>query len=312
MPQGPTDLLAWATVAAFLAGAAVERYDEPLGRRLTAGAWVLFAAFWAVLVPHFAFEQQSVVEGVLSAAAVPLSLYVAYLLSRGRETLMVISRGVAVMGLVYLPFATLTWLSQPLIELVTRQVEWSIQLLGFEPEVVTRDGLRNVILYRNEDGTNLASVIVLACTGLGSMAIFAGLVAAVRAPLDRKVRALAVSIPVIWVLNVVRNVFITLAYGHQWLHVAPETVMALFGVDESESVRVSFIVADRIIAQSLSVVALVVIFWLVMRELPELKVVLGDVLYLVTGTEYALDDDDPPGGGVRADGGPARDADARR
>lgn len=311
MPQGPTDLLAWVTVAAFLAGAAIERYDEPLGRRLSAGAWVLFAAFWALLVPHFAFEQQSVVEGVLSAVAVPLSLYVAYLLARGRETLMVISRGVAVMGLVYLPVTTLTWLSQPLVELVTRQIEWSIQLLGYEPEVVTRDGTRNIFLYRNEAGVPVrSSEILLACTGLGSMAIFAGLVAAVRAPLDRKARALAVSIPVIWVLNIVRNVFITLAFGHQWLQVAPETVMALFREDRIDAV--SFLVADRIIAQSLSVVALVVIFWLVLRELPELKVVVADVLFMLTGTEYGLDDRDPPGGGVRADGGPDRDADAGR
>lgn len=301
MPQGPTDLLAWLTVAAFLVGVLAHRYDERLGRTLTAGAWGLFAVFWAVLVPHFAFEQQSIIEGVLSAAAVPASAYVGYLLFRGRATLMTLSRGVAVMGLIYLPATTLTWISEPLIETVTRQIEWTIQLLGYSPEVVTNDaGVRNVFLYRNEAGVPIrSSEILLACTGLGSMVIFVGLVAAVRAPFDRKLRALAVSLPVIWVLNIVRNAFITLAYGHQWFQVAPELVMTLFG--ESQRELVSFLVADRIIAQSLSVVALVVILWLVLRELPELRVVVEDVLYLLTGSEYDLGDEPPPGGAV-ADG----------
>lgn len=302
MPQGPTELLAWLAVGSFLAGALLERRHERVGRALTAGAWAIFAIFWAILIPHFAFEQQSIIEGVLSAAAVPASLYVGYLLIRGRETLMILSRGVAVMGLIYLPATTLSAISVPLMETVTRQSEWLIQLLGFEPEVVTREGVRNIFVYRNENGTIVrSSEVLLSCTGLGSMAIFAGLVAAVRAPLRRKFRALAIAIPLIWGLNIIRNVFITLSFGNQWFQVAPEAVMMLFG--ESRPQLVSFLVADRIIAQSLSVVALVAILWLVLRELPELKTVVADVLYLLTGTEYDLDDGNPPPGGVRADGG---------
>lgn len=302
MPQGPTDVLAWLSVLAFLAGVLVERSDERWGRRLTAAAWGVFAVFWAVLVPHFAFEQQSIIEGILSAAAVPASAYVGYLLYRGRETLMILSRGVAVMGLIYLPATTVAFVAEPLVELVTQQIEWTVTQLGYQPEVVTQDGVRNVFLYRDEAGVPVrSSEILLACTGLGSMAIFVGLVAAVRAPLDRKLRALAVSVPVIWVLNIARNAFITLAYGHQWFQVRPELVMTLFG--ESQPELVSFLVADRIIAQSLSVVALVVILALVLRELPELKVVVEDVLYLVTGSDYDLGDGPPPRGGVRADGG---------
>jgi exosortase/archaeosortase len=51
---------------------------------------------------------------------------------------------------------------------------------------------------------------------------------------------------------------------------------------------VSYIWIDRIIAQSLSVVAMVLIFWLVLRELPEVIQPVEDVLYLLTGTEYDL------------------------
>jgi hypothetical protein len=48
---------------------------------------------------------------------------------------------------------------------------------------------------------------------------------------------------------------------------------------------VSHIVAEGIISQLLSVVALVAIAWFVMRELPELLVIVDDVAYMVTGEE---------------------------
>jgi archaeosortase A (PGF-CTERM-specific) len=118
------------------------------------------------------------------------------------------------------------------------------------------------------------------------MAIFGGLIGAVSAPWERKARALAVSIPVIYGLNLVRNVFISVGFGEQLFHVAPGVVVGAFGLEDP--VMVSYIVADRIIAQSLSVVALVLITWLVVRELPEVLVVVEDGLFLLTGREYDL------------------------
>lgn len=308
MPQGPTDLLAWVTIGLFAAGVLARRRDDRVARGVTAGAWVAFAVFWAVLVPHFAFDQQSIVEGVLSALAVPASAYTGYVLWRGRDSLFVLSKAVAVMGLVYLPATTVPWLSTFLVEVVTRQTEWGMNLLGYYPEVRTSEGVRNTFVFANEAGL-FSTHIVLACTGIGSMAIFVGLAAAVDASLRRKVRALALALPVIWVLNLVRNVFIALAHGRQWFaHPALEgPVMTVFG--ESNPELVSYLVADRVISQSLSVVALVIVLWLVVRELPELKAVVNDVLYLLTGSDYGLGDDGPPPrGGVRADGSGEREA----
>jgi archaeosortase A (PGF-CTERM-specific) len=134
------------------------------------------------------------------------------------------------------------------------------------------------------------------------MSIFAGLVLATAAPLGRKLRALAVSIPVIWVLNILRNVFIAITFGQQRLQVFPGVISSVFGLDPSQQAKVSYYVGDRIIAQSLSVVALVAITYLVVRELPEVLTVVEDLLYVVTGSEYDLVDalDVSP---VRADGG---------
>ncbi|WP_435197247.1 archaeosortase A [Natronomonas sp. EA1] len=312
MPQGPTDLLAWASVLAFVVGALVERYDARTGRTLTAGAWAVFAVFWLALVPHFAFEQRSIIEGVLSAVAVPASLYTGYLLYRGRDTLMVLSRGVAVMGLIYLPATTLAVLYEPLIETTTVQIVWAVERLGYDPQLVTGpEGLESRILFET-NGHLYAQDILLACTGLGSATIFIGLIAAVRAPLSRKLQALAVSVPVIWALNLVRNVFIALGQGKQWFTAdwMATVVYALFGNVDPRTV--SFYVADRIIAQSASVVALVAILFAVLRYLPELKVVVQDVLFLLTRQEHDLGEGrEPPRGGMRADGG-ARVEDGRR
>lgn len=300
MPQGPVDALAWLVVATFVIGVLIERRNRSFGRRMTALAWGVFAVFWLGLVPHFAFVQKSIIEGILSAAAVPLCLYVAYLLYRGRDSLFVASRAVAVMGVIYLPVTAFPWLYRPLVEATTRQIEFVIGALGYNPEVTTGEaGMRNRFVFRT-GGQIYVTSIVLACTGLGSMTIFGGLVAAVRAPLSRKVGALAVSVPIIWFLNLIRNVFIALAHGKQWFSgIFESQILFLFGSSNPE--MVSFFVADRLISQSLSVVAIVAIFWLVLRELPELGVLVEDILFVLTGSEYDADEL-LPRGRIRADG----------
>jgi len=294
------DPLAWLSVAAFVAAALAEWRDRDAARVLGAGAWVVFAVFWLALVPHYAFEQRSIIEAVLSAVAVPACLSTGLLLYRGRTSLLVLTRSVAVMGAIYLPFTTVPWLYGPLVEVTTRQIEWGIVHLGYAPGVTTGDlGLRNTFVFET-NGHTYVSHIVLACTGLGSITIFVGLVAAVRAPLHRKVRALAIAVPVIWTLNIARNVFIALAHGKQWFaDVAERAIFLLFGTSNPH--MVSFLWADRIVSQSLSVVALVAITWLVVREVPELSTVLEDVIFVATGTEYDLQRE--LGLGARADGG---------
>ncbi|MFC6836010.1 archaeosortase A [Halomarina ordinaria] len=279
-------------------------------RYLSVGAWVLFGVFWLTLVHHFAVTQRSIVEGIGAVVAVPGSLYAGYLLANGRDSLFVLSRAVAAMGLVVLPVESLFVVRAFLIETVTAQTAFLMELLGqtqpadFTVEsgtVVGREDLQSTFVFWDGDH-RITYTILLACTGVGSMSIFVGAIAAVRAPLSRKFKAFAVSIPVIYALNLVRNVFISLTFGQQRLHVFPDLVLSLFAAEDPY--RVSYFVADRILAQSLSVVALVAITYLVVRELPEVFVIIEDALFMLTGKEYELadsfDDDDrrrrPPRG----------------
>lgn len=313
---GPlTDALAVLVVAAFAVGAAVDALGRRgLARLLMIGAWSVFAVFWAVLVPHFLITKGSVVEGVLTLIAVPASAYVGLLLYRGRTSLITLSRAVAVMGIVYLPFQLVDPLARPLVAAAVGQVHWTMTVLGYDPtmvvgsEVGERLGIVNGFLFTT-GGHRYITEIVLACTGLGSIAIFAGLVAAVDAPIRRKVSALAIVVPIIYVLNVARVTFIALAHGNQWFRITSLAgpVAWLMGIPYEEALnRVSWYVADRIIAQSLSVLALVVVALLAVRVLPELVTLLEEAVYVITGREYDLSaamgaDRAAPDGGERLD-----------
>ncbi|WP_435116513.1 archaeosortase A [Halolamina sp. C58] len=307
-----TDVLAWIVVGAFALGAALEiltrresddgaldAVGDPLetARTVSASAWGLFALFWLLLFPHFAFVHRSYVEGVLALVAVPACLYAGYLLWTGRDTLFLLSRATAIMGLIYLPFETIPAVTvgglrvpaprEVLIEIVAAQTGFLMSLFGSNPELIAGpQGYQNTYEFVASDGQILQFSVVLACTGLGSIAIFAGLIAAVRAPLGRKLRALGVAVPIIYGLNLVRTTFIGIAFGEQLLHVFPNLVLTMFG--GSDPYRVSWYVSDRIISQLLAVVALVGVTYLVVRELPEILTIIEDVLFMVTGDEYDL------------------------
>lgn len=288
-----TDPLAWVLLALFGGGALAERRNRTAARYAVGLAWVLFAVFWLLLVPHFLFVQNSVVEGVLALVGIPACVYAGLLVVRGRDSLFVLSRAVAVMGVIYLPAETIPIVRQVFVEHVATQTELTMELLGYEPnrqpissQRPAYEGFDAAFRFETADPNHAGIVynIVMACTALGSHAIFAGCILAVRAPWRRKLKALAVAVPVIYVLNAIRTTFIGLAFGHQWFDgwYAPY-LMDLFGV--SDPYLVSHLVAESVVSQTLSVVALVVIAWFVIRELPELLVIVDDVAFIVTGEE---------------------------
>jgi archaeosortase A (PGF-CTERM-specific) len=306
-----SDPLAWLSVFAFSAGGVLSWRDSRFARPVTVVAWGVFAVFWLSVFHHFAFVQKSFIEGIGALVAIPASVYAGVLLTRGRESLFVLSRAIAAMGLIFFPFETIPALQEFLIETVTRQTALLMDFIGANPTIVsgatvpggTYPDYQSTFWFM-DGGHTITYTILIACTGIGSMAIFGGLIAATSAPLGRKLRALAVSIPVIYGLNLVRNVFIGLGFGLQKFHLFPDLVMTLFGT--ADPYKVSYFIVDRVLAQSLSVLALVGVTWVVVRELPEIMVVIEDVLFMATGTEYDLRS--ALGVGVRADGGTA-DAD---
>ncbi len=287
-----TDVLAWVVMALFVAGVIADRReDRELARRLTAGAWWLFAVFWFLLIQHFAFVHRSAIQTALVVVAVPACLYVGWRLLAGRDGLLTLSRAIAFMTIVYLPFETSELARGFLIETVAFQTATAIDILGVGGEIefvedpAADSTLMNTFWFPE---TGRASRVVFECTGIGAMAIFGGLIAAVDAPRRKKAIAAVVSISIIWVLNIFRNVFIALANGYQWFAISwlEGPVMFLFGI--SDPARVSFFVADRILAQGLAVFALVGLAWFVSRWVPELLDIGEELLSVLFGREIQL------------------------
>lgn len=259
-----------ATAAQFL----VDR--EWIRRQFDAVAWAAFAVFWANLIEHFLITQQSPLEGLLTILAVPLCLLIALRAWRNQPlvedadlSVGMLTRAVTVMALLYYPVSGMPAVQQAFIETVTAQVEVIISTLGYNPTVIVGDsGFRDTFVFTASDHRYLTTVL-LACTGYGSLSIVMGIIAAVDAPVRKRLLAATIALPVIWGLNLIRVAFITLAHGNQWFRIAVDEVMYLFG--ETDPHSVSYIWADRIIAQPASAIALVVILIMLMRVLPELK-----------------------------------------
>jgi archaeosortase A (PGF-CTERM-specific) len=285
VPLAVTDAVAWIVVAAFLAGWALESRGR-FGRAVGAGAWGVFGVFWLLLIPRFAFAMRSPIEGALAVLAVPACAYAGYLLWSGRDSLFTLTHAVAVMGVIYLPFETVPILRETAVEAVASQTHAVITWIGYDVALTEGpNGYRSGLVFTSA-GHTYATHIVLACTGLGSMTVFAGLIAALEAPLVRKLQAAAAAVGIIYVLNIVRNVFIAVAFGDQWFQVFVAEISALVGYTDPG--LVSYFIADRVIAQSMSVVALVAIAFVVVRIVPELLDLLEEAVYVLTNTEIDL------------------------
>ncbi|WP_049907090.1 archaeosortase A [Halovivax asiaticus] len=288
--MGPVDYLAWISIGAFLVAIILEWRDEiDAARYVGAVASVLFGSFWLAMVPYYWTEMQSPLETMLALAAFPLCLYAAYLLFQGRESMLILVRAVAVMGIIYLPVETIPLARQWLIETTAYQTHLAMDIVAESPGLETGgNGYHSRFAFDTDTvPTGRTTYIVLACTGIGSMAIFGGLIAAVRAPLRRKAAGFVVAVGIIWFLNLVRNVFISLATPYGWfqqdffVYLATEWMGA---VPE----RTSFLISHNVIFQPGAVIALVGIAYIVVRIVPEVVEPLEEVLFVLTGTEYDL------------------------
>ncbi|HWR25311.1 MAG TPA: archaeosortase A [Methanosarcina sp.] len=160
-------------------------------------------------------------------------------------------------ALVYFPFANFSTLNTWIIGGVTSQVVWVLQYF----EIPASMQAWNMITLNG-----YTVEIILACTAIESIALFMGLIGAVKAPLSRLATAFIVSVPVIYVLNLIRDIFVVVAYGEQW-----------FGAD-------SFVIAHNYIAKAGSGIALFIISYTVLRILPELLGML-DGLWVIFSSE---------------------------
>ncbi|MET1124062.1 MAG: archaeosortase A [Archaeoglobaceae archaeon] len=200
-------------------------------------AWLLLAAACAAKVPDFLAGGDYYNTAIFSAAIFVFAL-VAF---AARESMYPVTRFSALALAVYFPFA-FTHLGDLLI-LATAELTVALgNALGFP---MLRDG--SYVLLNGH-----AVEIILACTAIESMSLFSGATLGIKAETSRKLKAFLASVPTIYLLNLLRNVFVTVSFAY-----------SLFGEN-------SFYVAHHVVAKVLATIALVAIAYCVFKLLPEL------------------------------------------
>ena len=295
-----TVIILWAALAALVFASAIPKKHESYRFIIGGAGWSLFAMHWLTQPPHFILERDyaNVVLVVLLAMFCFFIGYTMVKAGRGMQkacdddadntdgagccitdtgngndastelnitpisknsTLFTLTRATALSGVFYFPFANIPLLNQWIISLVTNQTLWLTGYLGYPavPEAWNQISLNGYFVE-----------IILACTAIESIALFMGLIFAVNAPTKRMFKAFMFSIPVIYILNILRDVFVIIAYGEMW-----------FGVE-------SFAIAHHIIAKAGSGIALFVIAYAVLKTLPELLDMIEGIWVLIRDGIY--------------------------
>ncbi|MDQ1283422.1 MAG: Archaeosortase [Euryarchaeota archaeon] len=238
--------LLWISLSLLLASALTRN-----GRVATLG-WGIFGFFWLGQIDHY-LNIDDYFNAVLFFLTGLLSFYMAWIMmNRGfsSKACYWVSYAASVCGLIYFPFAEIQSLQVGLIGFTTFLTARILQVLSIP---VTLESWNIMSL----NGRSVE--IILACTAIESIALFAGVILSVQAPLGRKLKALAASTLSIYFLNIIRNGFVIMAYGWSW-----------FG-DES------FDIAHNLIAKLGSTLALLAISYLVFMLLPELLSIIDEL-----------------------------------
>jgi len=273
------EVLCVALVLLIAASALPGRYRRY--RFLTGAAgWFFFAVHWALQPIHY-IETGDYVNVVLVLAVSVFCLIIAHAMFRNymhyegaESTLLIITTAAALGGLFYYPFVEIEILNTFLISVVTKQVFYILHLLNVPAQLVD---------WNHIELNNYTVQIILACTAIESIAIFIGLIFCVRASAKRVMIAFIASIPVIYLLNLVRNVFVVVAFGYQWFKglYQYQWFQWLNQWLQWEEYQVSFEIAHQVIAKIGSGIALFVIAYVVMQALPELLDVIDRMIRLL-------------------------------
>jgi archaeosortase A (PGF-CTERM-specific) len=229
--------------------------------------WTAMVLFLIAEIPYY-LAQNNILYPSLAILSIPFLLLTSKRLLTGDRSILALSRASAVAFLIYAPFAYLPPLGDFLIGIVTGQVISLVNALG-SPASLLDWNLIGSAPFKIE--------IILACTGIQSMAIMLGVAAAVPTTLRQKVLAFLLVVPTIYILNLFRNVFVIIAYTAQWFPFLPRIA------SNGEWGYESFFWAHNILAEGGALVALVAIAYGLFVIIPDLGRWAADLYAVYTG-----------------------------
>ena len=231
-----------------------------LGRRgkyAAVAGWAFLVTGFLTGIPEY-LEEENILYPALAVLAVPFLAITARALTRDNRTAFQLSRAAAVAFLIFMPFTLVPFLRDALIAAVVGNALWLLNALDHPA------GLRtwNIIVTNG-----YATEIILACTGITAMAILLG-AAAGSAKITRKQALLSVLVivPVIYILNILRIVFVSIAWSEQWFAFLPDPVgTTAFGPGYA-----SFFWAHNVLMEILAVGVLAGLAFALFRIIPDL------------------------------------------
>ncbi|NLM29334.1 MAG: archaeosortase A [Methanomicrobiales archaeon] len=252
------DYLVLISCACFLIFLVPGRYR----RYFAVGGWASIVGYLFLELPYY-ISINNFVYPTITLLSLPFLYITAKYLLRDDPRVLQLSTIAAVAFLIYAPFAYIPALGDWLIGTVTNQTSAVLTAIGYPVNFTTWN-----MMERNGFRTE----IILACTGIQSIAIMLGVAWGTRATYLQKIAGFLLVFPTIYILNILRNVFVVTAYSEQWFPYLP----AIAG--NGEFGYESFFWAHNVMAEIGALIFLVALAYTLFMILPELGN-LADGLY---------------------------------
>lgn len=256
--------------------------DVPYKKHFRMKGWIITTILLFIFSYYAWFNEQSIVQSSISLIAGSYSIYVVYLIYKNkiglRQTTIFLTLSSGILLLLY----SISSIQISLITNVAKDTQFFLDMLGY---VTAIDQSGNGVYIQFLD-TNLRTEIVMACTGIGSIALFAGFISSIDTlSIKMKIVFISISSGTIYLLNIIRNVFIAGAYGGQWFHIQPDLIESIFGRGDE---WVSFYIADRIIAQIGAVLIMIVFVIGIINVIDDNTKIIKEWVLLMEYTEKSI------------------------
>lgn len=232
---------------AFLIPSSKRKYFAIMG-------WFAIVASILIDLPVY-FSENNFIYPMMGLLGIPfLAITISELLKENKLVIQ-LSRVAAIAFLIYFPFAYMEPLGNWLISVVFDQMLVIFSVIGFQFTQVDW----NMVMH-----DSFRVEIILACTGIQSIAIMLAVAWAVPTTTRQKILSFLLIVPVIYVLNIFRNVFVVIAYTEQWFPYLPEIA------SNGETGYESYFWAHNVLCELGALVALILIAYLLFLLIPQL------------------------------------------